>query len=256
VSFQIQIRSIISAIMLARLISARRFSTLVTRQPLFIVLDMDETLIHTVFPQEGGQKLRFQPSFNAQLQADSQGPAQRISVFKRPGLDEFVAELSRGIAAGEYEVAIFTAALKHYADVVLDTIDLPHAKCKHHLNRLQQTPALPALRSQSVLQLRYYRDFTVTYHGVPWVKELSRLRRPLERTVLVDNSSLAGLANPENIIPAPDFYGDPSDVYFPKLITFLQSIRSESDVRLALRDRFGFTQRSLANHLRAFPRHL
>ena len=94
---------------------------------LFIVLDMDECLIHSVFPRHGVHPSlapnlgKWFASFAAHLPAETGAEAEQIFVFKRPGLDEFISELSRGMAAGEYEVAVFTAATKVYADIVLNT---------------------------------------------------------------------------------------------------------------------------------------
>jgi hypothetical protein len=101
---------------------------------LLIVLDMDETLIHSNRDWNTDTLCRknlWKPSFQAELPSDSEYKSI-VHVYKRPGLDAFVAELSRGIAASEYEVVVFTAAMQHYADIVLDTIDLLHFNCPHH----------------------------------------------------------------------------------------------------------------------------
>lgn len=110
-----------------------------------------------------------------------------MSIYKRPGLDAFIAELSRGIAAGEYEVVAFTNAKQYYADVVLDKIDLFHRECPHHAalaattggnqhldvgSNVNSSRRLPI--TASVLHQRLYKNSNSRN-----VKELGRLGRNL-----------------------------------------------------------------------------
>jgi TFIIF-interacting CTD phosphatase-like protein len=160
---------------------------------LFVILDMDETLIHSKFigdPTKPDSWRMFElappPAFSARLAATPFAPAEGIAVYCRPGLADFLAALSRGTAAGEMEVCVFTAATKGYADTVLNAIDQPRQFCPYHQLVDHQDP-----HRQSVLQHRLYRDSCADMLGYEYVKELSRLGRPLERTVIVDNSPLA-----------------------------------------------------------------
>ncbi len=59
------------------------------------------------------------------------------------------------------------------------------------------------------------------------------------RTVLVDNSRFACFANFKNAIPVPDFEGDPTDNYLPKLATYLRTLSPVADVRVPLLQSFG-----------------
>jgi TFIIF-interacting CTD phosphatase-like protein len=76
----------------------------------------------------------------------------------RPGCEKFLKEMSE-----IYEVVIFTAAMQDYADWVLDTIDKP----KYISYRLYRQHASPT--------------------GMVFVKDLSRIGRPLNKTIIVDN---------------------------------------------------------------------
>ncbi|KRX03544.1 HAD-like domain [Pseudocohnilembus persalinus] len=71
-----------------------------------LVLDLDETLTHTISAY--GPKIRF---------------------LKRPGLQEFLNEMSL-----YFEIVVFTAAMQEYADEIIDKID-PQGKISHRLYR-------------------------------------------------------------------------------------------------------------------------
>jgi len=62
-----------------------------------------------------------------------------------------------------YEIVIFTAAMQDYADWVLDSID----KNKYISYRLYRQHASPT--------------------GMVFIKDLSRIGRKLEKTIIVDN---------------------------------------------------------------------
>ena len=62
-----------------------------------------------------------------------------------------------------YEIVIFTAAMQDYADWVLDSID-KEKRISYRLYRQHATPT-----------------------GMVFVKDLSRIGRPLQRTIIVDN---------------------------------------------------------------------
>jgi len=157
------------------------------RGKLTVVLDMDETLIHSKFQSQSNSYRQEEKRKTATRKGDitfdlSLGPGsgakERVEVFKRPGLDKFLDE-----AAKHFEVVLFTAAIPIYAKPVLDRID-PKKRLKHRL----------------------FRDSTVTFEGQPYVKDISLLGRDLARTVLVDNNPAAMLACPDNAIPILSFY--------------------------------------------------
>jgi RNA polymerase II subunit A small phosphatase-like protein len=151
-----------------------------------LVLDLDETLIHS--------------SFSVIAQADllfSFGPEETpvtVSVRVRPGARQFLEDL-----APLYELVVFTASVKTYADRVVDHID-PHGYIRHRL----------------------YRD-SCTEFGGSWVKDLSRLNRKLERIIIVDNTPGAYLLHPYNAIPISSWFDDPSDTALVQLLYFLRN---------------------------------
>lgn len=86
-----------------------------------LVLDLDETLIHSSF--------KTVPGADFVVPVEIEGHYHNVFVLKRPGVDEFMKRM------GElYEIVIFTASLSKYADPVLDKFDL-HNVVHHRLFR-------------------------------------------------------------------------------------------------------------------------
>ncbi|KAG2228813.1 hypothetical protein INT48_006017 [Thamnidium elegans] len=76
-----------------------------------LVLDLDETLIHSSFKTVAGADFI--------VPVEIEGHYHNVFVLKRPGVDDFMKRM------GElYEIVIFTASLSKYADPVLDKFDL------------------------------------------------------------------------------------------------------------------------------------
>ncbi len=147
-----------------------------------LVLDLDETLIHF------DQKHRH---------------------FKvRPYATRFLREMAKF-----FEVCIFTAALKDYADWIINHID-PDKSVAHRL----------------------YRDSTRQTKGI-YLKDLSRLGRDLDRCIIIDNIEENFSAQPDNGIHIKSWYSDPHDRELDKLIPFLRQIvvQQTPDIRKSMR---------------------
>ena len=114
-----------------------------------LVLDLDETLIHSTF----------QPGLVGDfvVEVDVESKSYLVSVFKRPGLHEFLQR-----CADLYEVVIFTASMSSYADRVIDVID-----------------------TENSVSARLFRESCTYVDGV-YVKNLELLGRDLKRTIIVD----------------------------------------------------------------------
>mmetsp|Transcript_27107 Transcript_27107/g.40758 ORF Transcript_27107/g.40758 Transcript_27107/m.40758 type:complete len:566 (+) Transcript_27107:1210-2907(+) len=159
-----------------------------------LVLDLDETLVHS--------------SFRAVAGADFVIPVQiedvvhYVYVAKRPGVDEFLLEMSK-----HYEIILYTASLNKYADPLLDLLD------KHN-----------------TIRTRLFRESCVYYEG-NYVKDLSLLNRDLSRTIIVDNSPSSYIFHPENAIDCSSFIDDPADVELDQIANFLVGVKNVKDVR-------------------------
>ena len=84
-------------------------SSSVHRQTL--TLDLDETLVHCSIEQIPNPDIVFPVSFN--------GASYQVYVRKRPFLDSFLQAVSK-----HFEIVVFTASQKVYADKLLDLIGL------------------------------------------------------------------------------------------------------------------------------------
>jgi len=159
-----------------------------------LVLDLDETLVHSSFV----------PMVDADFVLPLQmgGDTHMVFVRKRPRVDAFLAAVSRW-----YEVIVFTASLALYANPVVDELD--NGRAVHG---------------------RLYREHCVLV-GSHFVKDLARLGRPLSRTLIIDNSPLSYVLQPENAVPISGFVDDPNDRELDKTLAFLEAARHLEDVR-------------------------
>jgi CTD small phosphatase-like protein 2 len=137
------------------------------------------------------------------------GQNYQVYVRKRPYLDHFLKEIAR-----KYEVILFTASQKVYADVLMNKLD-PHKAVDHRLFR----------ESCLLVQGNYLKDLTV-------------LDRKLNTVMLVDNSPHAYSYQPDNGVPIESWYDDPEDTELLKLLEFLKSVEGAIDVQPIIRNKF------------------
>ncbi|KAI8089056.1 phosphatase PSR1 [Halteromyces radiatus] len=162
-----------------------------------LVLDLDETLVHSSF------KMIPNPDFIVPVEIDNQ--YHNVYVLKRPGVDEFMRKM------GElYEIVVFTASLSKYADPVLDMLD-KHKVVKHRL----------------------FRESCYNHKGT-YVKDLSHLNRDLASTMILDNSPASYIFHNANAVPVSTWFNDPHDTELIDLVAFLNDLTSVDDVTLVL----------------------
>jgi Dullard-like phosphatase family protein len=186
---------------------------------LCVVLDMDETLIHSQFNSaveyrqaEAREDVKSKHDFVVHIGSGDED--ETANVYMRPGLARFIEK-----GSAMFEFVVFTAALPVYAKPVLDRID-PHNK----------------------FAARLYRDATVTFKGQPFVKDLNLLGRDMKRTLIIDNNPYAMLATPDNAMPILSYYDDPTDRELDKALALLQEMKNLDDIRPYLKKRFKFRQ--------------
>jgi len=114
----------------------------------------------------------------------------------RPGMHEFLERMN---SLG-YELVIFTAATQDYADWVIDQID-----------------------PGKLIHYRLYRQ-----HALPWgpifVKDMSRLGRDLDRTLMIDNVQENFMLQPNNGIFIMTWYDDAHDTALFALTPLLDEL--------------------------------
>jgi len=158
-----------------------------------LVLDLDETLVHSSF------KPIPDPDFTVDIELE--GVTHRVYVLKRPGVDHFLREVGK-----KFEIVVFTASLAKYADPLLDVLD-----------------------KDRVVYYRLFREACVQHYG-NYVKDLRQLGRPLESSIIVDNSPFSYMFQPENAIPILTWFHDKNDRQLYDLLPFLDSLVSEPNV--------------------------
>ena len=146
-----------------------------------LVLDLDETLVHFFYTPSGG------------------------TFLIRPYCMKFLEEM-----AEKFEIVIFTAALKNYADSILDLLD-PYKK---------------------IIKYRLYRQH-VTLSGITFCKDLSKIGRDLGKTIIVDNLEDNFKLQPNNGIHIWTWLDDMKDTQLDDLGKILKDLISQnpSDIR-------------------------
>ncbi|PVU97931.1 hypothetical protein BB561_000191 [Smittium simulii] len=162
-----------------------------------LVLDLDETLVHSSF------KPIDSPDFIVPVTL--YGQHHDVFVSKRPNVDKFLLELSR-----YYEIVVFTASLSMYADPVMDLLDIHH-----------------------VITHRLFRE-SCSLYNMNYVKDLSRLGRPLTDVIIIDNSPASYLFHPQNAISVTSWFNDPHDSELLDILPFLISLSKVDDVAAVL----------------------
>ncbi|KAJ2955055.1 hypothetical protein NQZ79_g8884 [Umbelopsis isabellina] len=162
-----------------------------------LVLDLDETLIHSSF------KFISNPDYIVPVEIENQ--YHNVYVLKRPGVDEFLRRM------GElYEIVVFTASVAKYADPVLDILDI-----------------------HKVINHRLCRDACYNHKGT-YVKDLSQLGRNLASTMILDNSPASYIFHTSNAVPVSTWFNDPHDTELTDLIGFLTDLTAIDDVTQVL----------------------
>ncbi|GJP41959.1 hypothetical protein CLOM_g1570 [Closterium sp. NIES-68] len=161
-----------------------------------LILDLDETLIHSFFSK--------MEETDAQFYVDIFGQMTDVSVLKRPGTDAFLEAV-----AEKYEVVVFTASIPNYANAIIDWLD-PEGRLIHH---------------------RLYRDSCTWWRG-GYVKDLAKVGRDLKNTILVDNSPHSFAFQTKNGVCVTSYIDEEEDEELTALTEpLLKLAEQDGDVR-------------------------
>ncbi|KAF8913853.1 HAD-like domain-containing protein, partial [Gymnopilus junonius] len=202
--------------------------------PKTLVLDLDETLIHSTsrpIPYQGPHsglfsRVPFGRSTNKSaghmVEVVLGGRSTLYHVYKRPFVDYFLRTVS-----GWYTLVIFTASMKEYADPVIDWLDAGRGILEHRF-----------FRDACLLDLSLFHSLLIfLFIPLPngsYTKDLSLIEADLARVCLIDNSPVSYTVNEANGIPIEGWTHDPSDEALLDLLPVLDSLRFTSDVRRVL----------------------
>jgi CTD small phosphatase-like protein 2 len=173
--------------------------------PITLVLDLDETLVHCTVDVIPDADVCFPVLFG--------GMEYNVHVRLRPHLSGFLQRISR-----HFEVIVFTASQKVYANELLNRIDPEGQYIRHRLYR----------ESCLAVEGNYLKDLNV----------LTGSTRSLEQMALVDNSPHAFGYQIDNGIPIESWFDDRSDTELLKLEAFLMTLLGCDDVRPLIREKF------------------
>ena len=153
-----------------------------------LVLDLDETLVHFFYTPSGG------------------------TFLLRPYCLEFLQKMSK-----IFEIVIFTAAMKDYADNILDILD----------------------PEKNLIKFRLYREHTSIYNsinGMSFSKDLSKLGRNLNKVIIIDNLSDNFKLQPNNGITIGTWTEDMRDTELIDIGNFLKNLvlKNPKDVRIVI----------------------
>ncbi|EGY13532.1 nuclear envelope morphology protein [Verticillium dahliae VdLs.17] len=181
-----------------------------------LILDLDETLIHSM--SKGGRmstghmvEVRLNQTYVGAGGQTSLGPQHPILywVNKRPYCDDFLRRICKW-----YNLVVFTASVQEYADPVIDWLE----------------------SERKFFSARYYRQHCTFRQGA-FIKDLSSVEPDLSRVMILDNSPLSYMFHQDNAIPIQGWINDPTDNDLLHLVPLLEGLQYVSDVRalLALR---------------------
>ncbi|KAF8413617.1 hypothetical protein HHK36_001609 [Tetracentron sinense] len=172
------------------------------RKSITVVLDLDETLVHSTLERCDDADFTFPVFFNMK--------EHTVYVRQRPYLQTFLERVSE-----MFEIFVFTASQSTYAEQLVNILD-PDRK---------------------LISQRAYRESCIFSDG-SYTKDLTVLGVDLAKVFIIDNTPQVFRLQVNNGIPIKSWFDDPSDRALISLLPFLETLVDVDDVRPIIAKRF------------------
>ena len=179
-----------------------------------LILDMDETLLHTESFRESGYVPEGSYDFKFPLGGGGWSNDEHwYFTIKRPFLDEFM-----NYAFDNFKVAIWTAGGSDYASEAISRAGIDKSKLEFFWTRERCT-------------MKY--DFETGFsYGVKNLEKIHKsLGWDLNNVLIVDDVQRTAINNYGNLIHIKEFYNDRSDIELNKLMDYLDKIKDSNNFR-------------------------
>ena len=213
----------------------------ISSQKKILLLDLDETLIHADFDEEfvHDKSLKYDTIIKFSTKIEKKGKfgenfededkieeekieeeeeiVHSVGIFIRNGVNEFLNEVSK-----HFDVGIFTASVKEYADAVISFLD-PENK---------------------LIKYRLYRNNCISFNDAFTIKDLRIFKGvDLKNIILIDNSMYSFAAQLKNGVLINSFYYDKNDTELYNVLGYLINfILPADDIREVNEHFFNFQQ--------------
>ena len=191
------------------------FQKLIGSNKKLLILDLDETLIHVDFDYILKDKI---VNYDKILYFDSEDEENiDIPLIIRPGLYEFLDYASK-----EFELIVFTASEKEYADAIINYIE----------------------KDKKYFKMRLYRNHCIYIEPGLYIKDLRIFSgyKKMEDIIIVDNSLFSFANQLNNGILITSFFEDKNDTFLNNVKDYLEYIKDEKDIREINKESFKFEE--------------
>jgi len=168
-----------------------------------LILDIDETLIHTKLDEFSNHIYDFKFSVNGK---------SSFYTKKRPYLDQFL-----DYAFENFDIAIWTASGEDYAKEIIKNIGILESSLKF-------------LYTKDKCTIKYSFDY-FNHYGIKNLNKLKKKGYDLNRVLIIDDIRDTAINNYGNLILIKPFKDDNNDTELLKLISYLQKIKDEPNYR-------------------------
>ena len=181
-----------------------------------LVIDLDETLVHTSFKKIPNPDLVIQLDTTIYKKKLENEKSEQLSIKKivfafiriRPGVNEFLTQLSK-----HYDIYVFSASSKNYLSKIIKNID------KNNIIKRC------FCRDDCIMYVEdKEEDFDKPNNKYNYIKDLKKINKDLRNIVFIDNNIISFKLQEKNGIPIKSWFDDYDDIELYKLIPILKSI--------------------------------